>query len=163
VLEPDLGDRRAVQGVVDDERGDHRTDSEHFGRGGAGGLDHQVEPRAGLLDLGVESAEILDQLVGELDASRRHRTLGGHPSQHSQGFRDRDLLGHASGDELTEHRVEPMGDPVPLAGQVTMPLRPQLQDRGVVLDGDLPGCRGAQRSDRNGSGVMRIVLVARPS
>jgi hypothetical protein len=48
-----------------------------------------------------------------------------------------------------QHHVQPAGDLVVSPGQVTVPLRPHLEHRGVIISGHLPVRRRPQRRDRN--------------
>ena len=58
--------------------------------------------------------------------------------------------------------MQPAGDLVTQPGQVTVALGPHLQDRRVVLGGDLAAGPGPQRRDRHGQGIVRVVLVRSP-
>jgi hypothetical protein len=58
--------------------------------------------------------------------------------------------------------VEPARDLIAVPGQVTVALGPDLQHRGVVIGGHLPPDSGPQRRDRDGQGIVRVVLVRVP-
>jgi hypothetical protein len=60
-----------------------------------------------------------------------------------------DLLGHAAGDQLAQHRVEPARDLVLGPAQVPVPPGPHLQHRGVIIGADLAPGPAAQRRDRH--------------
>ena len=63
-----------------------------------------------------------------------------------------DLLLHATGDQLAQHRVQPAGDLIARPGQVPVPLGPHLQDRAVVIGPHLAAAVPAQRGDRRPTG-----------
>ena len=73
-----------------------------------------------------------------------------------------DLLGDSAGDDLAQHRVQPAGRLATQPGQVAMPLGPHLQHRRMIIRGDRPPDRGAQRRDGHGPGIVRVAL-ARPA
>ena len=66
----------------------------------------------------------------------------------------------ATGDEVTEHRVQPTDRPGALRDQLVVAFGEQAQHRRVVLDLHDPQPRMAQRDDRRGAGVVAVGLVA---
>ena len=117
---------------------------------------------SGLADLGVQAAHVLQKLGGELAASLpRGAGRRGRPED-AGGVSCGDLLGHAAGNQLAQHRMEPARDLVLGPAQVPVPPGPHLQHRGVIIGADLaPGPR-AQRRDRHRQGIVRVVLIAGP-
>ena len=57
-----------VGDVADDGAGDDRADAEQLGEGGAGGPDRGRELVAGVAQLGVQAAHVLEELAGQLGA-----------------------------------------------------------------------------------------------
>ncbi len=116
----------------------------------------------GLAQLGVEAAQVGEELGGELAAGQRNSAGRGDLLEDAGGLGCGDLLRVTAGDQVAEHRVQPAGDLVAGPGQVPVPLGPDLQHRGVVLGGHRAPGRGAQRRDRHRQGIVRVVLVGVP-
>jgi hypothetical protein len=96
--------------IADDRGGDHRTDSEHAGHGGAGGLDRGGQFLLHLAPLAVQMAQIGQQLGGELTARLAGRACGPDLGEDLSSPACGDLLGNSTGDQLAQHRVQPAGD-----------------------------------------------------
>jgi hypothetical protein len=60
-----------------------------------------------------------------------------------------DLLGDTARDKLAEHGVQSADDLRSRAAQITVTLGPYLQHCCVIVGGNLPAGRRAQRRDRN--------------
>jgi hypothetical protein len=60
------GEPGGVVDVADDQGGDDRADAEDLGQTGATGLDRLSEPQPGLAELGVEVAQVGQELGGDL-------------------------------------------------------------------------------------------------
>ncbi len=62
------GEAGYVRDVADDGAGDDRADAEQPGEGGAGGPDRGGELLAGVAQLGIQAAHVLEELGGQLGA-----------------------------------------------------------------------------------------------
>ena len=122
-----------VADVADDGGGDDRSDPEQLGQRRLRRRDRGGDPSPGVAALGVESAQVGDELHGELVAGRRDRPARLELVEQSGGLSWADLAGDAARDELAEHRMQPAGDPVVVPGQVTVTLRPHLHHRRMIL------------------------------
>lgn len=136
------------------------TLEDRSGRGTRRG-DDQLEAFLRLLDLGVEAPEIVEQLLGELDASGSDRAVRFNAIEQRSRFPCGNLVRQATRDEVAQHRMQPTRDPVPLSRQVALALRPQLHHRGMVLGAHHLWRGRAERSDGHRSGVVGVVLVGR--
>ena len=156
------GEPGDVPGIADDGVGDDGADAEDLSQRGVARLDRCGQLLPGLAQLGIEVAQVLQELAGELVAGLGDGASRRDLLQDAGGLACADLLAEAAGDQLAEHRVEPAGDLVAGPGQVTVPLGPHLQHRGVVLGCHFPPGPGTQRRDRDGQGVVGVVLVRVP-
>jgi hypothetical protein len=98
-----------VADVTDDRGGDDRAHPEQPGQAGAGRPDRGGGFRPGLADPGVEAAQILGQLGGELPAGRGRRPRWRDRLPEPGGLACGDLAGHAAGHQLAQHLVQPAG------------------------------------------------------
>jgi hypothetical protein len=62
-----------------------------------------------------------------------------------------------------QHGVQPAGDLGAGAAQVPVALGPHLQHCRVIISRDFPAGGRAQCRDRDRAGVVRVVLIHRPS
>ena len=67
------GEAGHVADVADHRGRDDRADAEDLGEGGAGGPDRRGELLLGLAHLGIDAAQVLKELGGELAAGCLHR------------------------------------------------------------------------------------------
>jgi hypothetical protein len=109
----------------------------------------------------INTAQILEQFVGQLQACLVDRVMSLDAGQHPGGLDRRYLLGKAAGDKVAEDRVQAADNAVTGAAQVPVPPDPDLHHRGVILDSDGPDAGRAQRRHGNGSGIVGTVLVHR--
>jgi hypothetical protein len=88
--------------------------------------------------LGIDPAQVLQELGGQLTAGLRDGAGRGDLVQDTGGVRRGDPLGNTAGDQLAQHRMEPAHDLGPGPPQVPVPLGPHRQHRGVVIGPDRP-------------------------
>ena len=143
------GEPGHVDDIADHRAGVDRTEAEDLGERGARGPDGRGQLLAGVAELGVQAAQVLQELAGQLAARGPDRAGRRDLLQDGGGLSCGDLLGDAAGDEVAQYRVEPAGDLVTGAGQVTVPFGPHLQHRRVILRHHLAPGPGAQRRDRH--------------
>ena len=83
-----------------------------------------VEPLPGVAQLGINAAQVLQELGGELAAGHRDGAGRLDLLQEHGGLSCGDLLGDAARDQLAEHGVQPAGDLGAGAAQVPVALGP---------------------------------------
>jgi hypothetical protein len=147
---------------VADHGGDDRADPEQAGQAGPGRGDGDSELLPGLPDPGIDAAQVLQERRGELPAGRLHRPFRPDRLQHPGGASCGDHLGHTTGDQLAQHRMQPADDLGAGAAQVTVPFGPDLQHRRVIIGPHPPDTGRPQRRDRHRPGIVRVVLVHVP-
>jgi hypothetical protein len=148
-----------VANVADDRSGDDRAHPEQPGQTGPGCPDCGSGFLPGLPDPGVDAAQILGELGGELPAGRRHRPCWCDRCQDLPGLACGDLPGDAAGDQLAQHLVQPAGHLGAGLSQVLVALGPPLEHCRMIILPHLPDLGGAQRGDRYRAGIVGIVLV----
>ncbi len=154
-----IGEAGDVADIADDGGGDDRSDPEQarecrVRRGDGGG-----DPPAGVTALDPQPVQVGDEFHSELVASSGDRPDWFELVEQSSRLSWADLNGDAARDEIAEHRMQSAGDPVVLAGQVTVTLRPHLHHRCMILDMDLRNRRRPQGGDGHRAGIVGIVLV----
>ena len=145
--------------VADDGGGDDRPDAGHLGEAGAGCRDRGGQLLLDLAPLGVQVADVGQQLGGELAARLGHRTSRGHLLEDPGSLACGDLVRYPAGNQLTQRCMEPADDLVAGPGKITMALGPHLQHDGVAIDGHLLAALGPQRRHRDRAGIVRVGLV----
>ncbi len=153
------GEPRDVASVADHGAGDDRAHAEDLGDGGAAGPDRCGQLLPGLAPLGIEVAQVIEELAGELTAGLGNGAGRRDRSQDAGGLACGDFLAEAARQQLAQHGVEPAGDLVAGPRQVPVPLGPHLQNRGVIAGCHLPPGLGAQRRDGHRQRVAGVVLV----
>jgi hypothetical protein len=103
------GEAGHVGHVTDDGAGDHGADAEDLREGGAGGLDRGGQLLAGVAQLGVEVAQVGQELSGELGAGLGDGTGRRDPLQDPGSLSCGDLLRATAGDQVAQHGVQPAG------------------------------------------------------
>jgi hypothetical protein len=153
--EPGHGDDIADHGGGDDWAG-----AEDLGDAGAGCLDRGGQLLLDLAPQGVQVADVGQQLGGEFPAGLggrvRRRDLAEEPGCVACGDLVRDPAGH----QVAEHGVQPAGGLVADPGKITMPLRPDLQHRGVIVGEHWALSLGAQCRHRDGQGIVGVALAS---
>jgi hypothetical protein len=113
----------------------------------------------GRLELGVEAADVLEELGGEVVAGlldrRRWRDAGEEPVH----VRRVDLLGDAATGEFDQQGVHAAHEAGAVVADVGVALREQPQDLAVAGGFDPAQTRGPQGRDRDRGGVVGVVLV----
>jgi hypothetical protein len=156
------GEPEHLAHVADHGAGDDRADAEQTGQAGAGDPDRCGQLLVGVAQLGIEAADVVDELGGQLAARLDDRIRWPHLLEDAGGLAGADLLADPAGHQVGQHRVQPARGLVTGPGQVAVPLGPHLQHGGVVLGDHRALGRGPQRRDRHREGVIRVVLVDVP-
>jgi hypothetical protein len=126
--------------VADHGAGDDWADTEQASQAGARGPDRGGQLLVGLAQLGVQAAEVGQELGGQLAARLGSWARGGDLLEDPGGLPGADLPADAAGHQVAQHRVQSAAGLVTGPGQVTVPFRPDLQYHGVVLgDHRAPG------------------------
>jgi hypothetical protein len=102
-----------------------------------------------LAQLGVNAAQVLQEVAGQLPAGQHDRARRDGLLQQACRAGCGDFLPHAAGDQLAQHRVQPAGNLVTGPGQVPVPPGPHLQHGRVIAGPDLAAASRAQRGDRD--------------
>ena len=123
------GEAGHVDHVTDDGAGDHGADAEDLGEGGAGGLDRGGQLLAGAAQLGVQAAQVGQELAGELGASPGHGTGRRGLLQEPGSLSCGDLLRVTAWGQIAQHRVQPAGSLGP-SGTGTSPGAAWTQTSG---------------------------------
>ena len=95
-----------VTGVADQHRGDHRADPEQVGDGGSRRGDRGPYPLVRCLELGVEGADLTEQLDGQVVTDLFHGSLRSHPHQEGIDVRSIDFLGDPARSKVHQQRME---------------------------------------------------------
>ena len=95
-------------------------------------------------------------------ASPRRAAAAGPDGQMRRSLARGDLPAKTAGYQVAQHGVEPAGDLGAGPAQVPVTPGPYLQHCRVSLGGHRAPGRGAQRGDRDRSGVVGVVLVGVP-
>ena len=148
-----------VADVADNSSGDDRADAEQPGQAGPGRLHGSGELLAGLADLGVDAAQVLQERRSELAARCRHRVRRRDLLEDPGGAGRVDRPADAAGDQVTQHRVQPAHHLGTGPAQVTVALGPHLQHRRVIIGPDLGDAGRSQRRDGHRPGIAGIVLI----
>jgi hypothetical protein len=77
--------------------------------------------------------QVFEELRGELAACGLHRPRWRDPLQEPGGVGGDDRLGHTSGHQLAQNRVQPADNLGAGAAQVAMALGPHPQHRRVII------------------------------
>jgi hypothetical protein len=91
--------------VADDGASDDRADAEEPGQAGAGGFDRRGQLLVGLAQLGIEAADVGEELGGQLAAGLGNSVRGGGLLQDSGSLSCRDLLRMTAGDQAAAPRA----------------------------------------------------------
>jgi len=127
------------------------------GRAGAAGAHSDVQLLADTKPLGIDAAQVGEELGGELAAGRVNRSRGADRLEEPGSRASGDLLGHATGDQLAQHRVQPAHHLGPGPAQVAVALGPHLEHRRLVIGLHSARGRRAQRRDR--PGIIGVILI----
>jgi len=122
-----VGEPEHLAHVADHGAGDDRADTEQAGQAGARGPDRCGQLLAGLAQLGVQPAQVGQELGGQLAACRGSRARGGDLPADPGGLPGADLPADAAGHQVAQHRVQPAAGLVTGPGQVTVPFRPDAR------------------------------------
>jgi hypothetical protein len=112
-----------------------------------------------LAPLGVQVADVGQQLGGELPARLGGRARWPDLAEDRRCAACGDLIRDPAGHQVAQHRVQPAGDLVAGPGKITMPLRPDLQHRGVTVGDHRTLSPGTQRRHRDGQGIVGVALA----
>jgi hypothetical protein len=104
------GEPGDVASVADHRAGDDRAHAEDLGEGSVARPDRCGQLLLGLAELGIEVAQVLEELAGELAAGLGDGAGRCDRSQDAGGLACGDFLAEAAGDQLAQHGVEPAGD-----------------------------------------------------
>ncbi len=85
-------------------------DAEDVDDAGAGRYDHLLEALLRLGDLAVDSAQVIEELLGELDAGGGHGAVGLDLGEQERRLVGVDLVRDAASDQVAQHRVQAAGD-----------------------------------------------------
>src|ERR1700730_12470037 len=85
---------------------DDRTESEHVSQRRRGGGHRVGDARLGPLHLGVEDADVVEDLLGELEALTLRRGGCFDAGEHGFGLRDHYFFADPTGYELVDEGVE---------------------------------------------------------
>jgi hypothetical protein len=99
-----------------------------------------------LLDLGVESAHVVEELEGEVVADLFGQGLRRDLRHQPLGVRNVEFLGNCARYELGQERMEPTDHPGPVTAEVHVALCKQPKDLGVVGRFDAAQARGPKGS-----------------
>jgi len=122
--------------VADHGRRDDRAGAVDLRHGAAGCSDDLRQPTLGCAALFIDTSQVLQQLVGELEPRLSDRVGWVNACKHLGGLHSRYLLGEAASDEVAEQCVQATHDPVTGAAQVAVPANPDLHHRGVIFGGN---------------------------
>jgi hypothetical protein len=103
-------------------------------------------------------ADVGQQLGGEVAARLGGRARRRDPAEDPGCVACGDLVRDPAGHQVAEHGVQPAGDLVAGPGKITMPLRPDLKHRGVVVGEHWALGLGAQCRHRDGQGIAGSLL-----
>jgi hypothetical protein len=132
------GEACDITGVADYGAGDDRADTEDLGERGPARPDRRGQLLLRLAQLGIEAAQVTEELPGKLAAGLRDHAGRRDRIQDAGGLACGDFLAEASGHQFAQHRVQTAGDLVAGPGQIPVPFGPHLQHRGVVLGDHRP-------------------------
>ena len=91
------GEPEHLAHVADHGAGDHRADTEQAGQAGTGGLHHGGQLLVALTQLGIQAADVGQELGGQLAARPGCRAGGGDPLEDPGGLPGADLPADAAG------------------------------------------------------------------
>ena len=151
-----------VASVADHGAGDDGADAEDLGEGGPGSPGPPRPASSWSGAAGHRGCAGHRGTGGEVTAGLGDGAGRGDRIEEAGSLACGDFLGEAARHEFAQHCVEPAGDLVAGPGQIPVPLGPHLQYRGIVLGHHLAPGLGAQRGDRDGQGIVGIVLAGVP-
>ena len=153
------GEAAHVADVTEHGRGDDRADAVDVGDAGLGCGDDAGDPVLRRPALLGDGAQLVEQFVGQLETSGVSGAERSDVGQSLICLSGSDFLAEPAGHQFAEHRVQPARDPIVRAAQIAVSASPDLDHRGLILDGDCSDIGRTQRGDRHRTGVVRIVLV----
>jgi hypothetical protein len=148
--------------IADDGGRDDRPGAEDLGDAGTGCLDRGGQLLPGLAPLGIQVADVGQQLGGELAARLGNSARWPDLAEEPGGLACGDPIWHPAGNQLAKQRMQPAGGLVACPGKIAVPFGPHLQHAGVVIGDHFPPGLGPQRRHRHRQGIVRVALAGVP-
>ena len=146
------------RGVADGHAGNDGADPEHLGERGIRRPDGLADAAVGVLELGIEAAEIPEQLDDELQACPLHRCRRMEAPEERLDVRSVEFLGDSAWCQLGQGSVQAAHDAGPVVADVGVALGQEAQHLGGIGRDHRPLSWRPQRSDGDRQRIVRVVL-----